>query len=130
MAADETRRVLEHYTRAWVDGDAETLLGAYADHVVFHYFGTSDLAGDHVGKEAAVTAMLTASTRAARTLVEVVDVTAGDSLGSIVVRERLERDGRSAELQRVLLYRVEAEQIAECWLYDPDQRLVDELWAP
>jgi uncharacterized protein len=130
MSEAMTRATLDRYAQAWREGDVVGLLDAYADDVVFHYFGESDLAGAHVGKDAAVGAMLEASTRATRTLVEIVDVLVGTRLGAIVVLERFERDGASAEVQRVLLYRVEADQIAECWLYDTDQPLIDTFWAP
>lgn len=125
-----TRTTLQRYAQAWQEGDVVALLDAYADDVVFHYFGASDLAGDHVGKDAAVGAMLQASTRSTRTLVEVVDLLVGDRLGAIVAIERFERDGTTAEVQRVLLYRVESDRFAECWLYDTDQPLIDRFWAP
>ena len=32
-------------------------------------------------------------------------------------------------VRRVLLYRVEAGQLRECWLYDEDQRFIDKLWS-
>jgi hypothetical protein len=124
------RAVLQRYADVWRAGDLEAMLGAYADDVVFHYFGATDLAGDHVGKEAAVNAMVTASLRATRELLEVVDVLVGDSLGALVVRERLTRDGESADLRRMLVYRIEDSRFAEVWLYDEDQALVDRLWAP
>jgi hypothetical protein len=124
------RAVLERYAKAWRDGDVAGLLDAYADDVVFHYFGESDLAGDHVGKDAAVAAMLAASTRSTRTLVEIIDLLVGDQLGAIVATERFERGKESADVQRVLLYRVEADQFVECWLYDADQRMIDRFWAP
>jgi ketosteroid isomerase-like protein len=104
------------------------VLGAYAADVVFHYFGATDLAGTHVGKDAAVAAMATASTRAARELLEVIDVLAGDRLGSIVVRERLSREGEVAEVRRVFVYRVEGRAIVECWVLDEDPALIDRLW--
>jgi hypothetical protein len=74
--------------------------------------------------------MVTASVRAARELLEVVDVLAGDRLGALVVRERLTRAGESVDLQRVLVYRIEESKLAEVWLHDEDQALVDRLWAP
>ncbi|MDP1820621.1 MAG: nuclear transport factor 2 family protein [Acidimicrobiales bacterium] len=125
---DDIRRLLEGYAEAWKVGDLEVLLGAYADDVVFHYFGGTDLAGAHVGKEAAVQAMVTVSTRAARELLEVVDVLAGDRLGTLVVRERLVRDGEQADVQRVFLYRVDGKRIVECWVLDEDQALIDRFW--
>jgi hypothetical protein len=124
------RAALQRYADAWRAGDLEAMLGAYADDVVFHYFGRTDLAGDHVGKDASVNAMVTASVRAARELLEVVDVLAGDRVGALVVRERLTRDGESVDLRRVLVYRVEGGKFAEVWLYDEDQAAVDRLWAP
>jgi hypothetical protein len=125
-----TRATLERYAQAWRDGDVTGLLDAYADDVVFHYFGESDLAGDHLGKDAAVGAMLEASTRSTRTLVEILDVLVGERFGALVATERFERGDESAEVQRVLLYRVEADQFVECWLYDTDQRMIDRYWAP
>ena len=120
--------MLRRYAESWRDGDLEGVLGAYADEVVFHYFGATDVAGTHVGKEASVAAMATASTRATRELLEVVDVLAGDRFGSIVARERLAREGEVAEVRRVFLYRVEGSQIVEFWLFDEDQPLIDHLW--
>jgi hypothetical protein len=129
MASDETAAVLRAYAEAWQRSDP-TLFDFYADDCTFHYFGTTDLAGTHVGKEACVTAMIAVSTRAPRTLLEIVDVLVGDSLGAIVVRERLERDGESHEVERVARYRVADGRIAECWILDEDQALIDHLWRP
>ena len=122
--------VLRRYVDSWVAGDIDALFASYADDAVFHYFGTSDLAGDHHGKDAVLTALITASSRAARELVAIVDVLAGDERGAIVATERLSRDGASHVVDRVFLYRVEGERIAECWLYEQDQALIDRLWAP
>lgn len=124
------RLTLLRYVDAWKRGDLDALLDSYSDDAVFHYFGTTDLAGDHVGKQAAIAAMATASMRAARELLEVIDVLIGDHLGTVIVREQLSRDGESAHLQRVLVYRIENDKITECWLYDEDQPLVDRFWAP
>ena len=129
MAAEETRTVLERYLEAWRAADLDALLGAYADDVVFHYFGATDLAGAHHGKDAAVAAMVSASTRATRELVEVVDLLVGDVLGTLVVVERITRGDLTAELRRVLVYRVEGGLIVECWVLDEDQALVDRFWA-
>ncbi len=115
---------------AWRAGDITRMFDAYDDDVVFHYSGETDLAGDHVGKDAAVQAMIAASTRATRTLVDIVDVLVGERLGAIVAIERFERDGESTDVQRVLLYRVEDGRIIECWLYDTDQRQIDRFWMP
>jgi uncharacterized protein len=126
----ETVDALQRYVASWEAGDLEALLAAYDDDVVFHYFGTTDLAGAHHGKEAAVAAMAAASTRAQRQLLEVVDVLAGSSLGAVVVRERLTRGDLAADLRRLFVYRIEGGLIVECWVHDEDQALVDRFWAP
>ena len=53
---EETHDVLRRYADSWLAGDIDALLAAYADDVVFHYFGSSDVASAHVGKQAAVDA--------------------------------------------------------------------------
>ncbi len=120
--------VLQRYAAAWRAGDIDALFAAYADDAVFHYFGTSDLAGTHVGREAVLTALITASSRAPRELLAIVDVLAGEHLGAIVARERLTRDDESADVERVFLYRTAGDRIAECWLHEQDQALIDRFW--
>jgi ketosteroid isomerase-like protein len=130
MACSSARVVAERYAEAWRRGDLATLVDCYADGFVLHYFGRSAYAGDHVGKDAALAALAAVSAAAARELVAVEEVLAGDGTAALVVRERLTRDGESHELRRVLRYRVEGERFVECWLHDEDQRLVDSLWSP
>jgi uncharacterized protein len=37
--------------------------------------------------------------------------------------------GRVSELNRLLVYHVRDGELVECWIYDADQRLVDEFLA-
>ena len=130
MPREETSGVLHGYAEAWKAGDIVRILDAYADDVVFHYFGTHENAGSHVGKDAAVAAMGAVSAKARRTLLEIEDVLVGDTdRGAILAVERLERDGDAVEIRRALHYRVAGGRIVECWLYDQDQRLIDRLLA-
>ena len=117
---------LRGYRDAWVAGDLTRIVEAYHEDFVLHYFGESPLAGTHTGKEAALTVLGQASARSERELVEVSDVLTGDEMGALVVRERLGPERR--EQRRILLYRVRDEKLAECWLYDEDQRFIDSLW--
>ena len=124
---DETLRVLTDYADAWRAADAERVLGSYHDDIVIHYMGQSPLAGTHSGKEAAFAALGQASFRSGRQLVEVEDVLAGSDLGALVVTEDLGAPPR--RVRRILLYRVLDGKLRECWLFDEDQRFVDELWS-
>ena len=39
-----------------------------------------------------------------------------------------ERDGRTLNLQRVLVYHMQDGLLSECWIFDDDQQAVDEFW--
>ena len=123
----QTGDTLRAYAEAWLAGDLEQVLGSYHDDIVLHYMGGSPLAGTHVGKEAVFEVLGQASYRASRKLIEVEDVLVGENLGALLAIEDLGDPSR--RVRRVLLYRVEDGKLRECWLYDEDQRFIDELWS-
>lgn len=125
----DNHAVVEAYARAWEAGDAATLIGLYHDEFVLHYFGQSPLAGDHVGKPAALAALAKVQQLTNRKLIKVHDVLSGPGHGAVLAHERWERDGKTLEVHRVLLYHVRDGKLSECWLYDEDQRAVDEFWS-
>ena len=125
--AKETSEVLRAYADAWVAADLEEVLGAYHDQIVLHYMGESPLAGTHEGRDAVMEVLGQASFRASRKLIEVEDVLVGEEFGAILAIEDLGEPPR--RVRRVLVYRVEAGKLRECWLYDEDQRFVDRLWS-
>jgi ketosteroid isomerase-like protein len=131
MASDRTatETAIRRYCDAWQRGDVATIVDCYHDDVVLHWFGRNPLAGDHRGKPAALTALMQMQQRANRRLVAIHDVLASDDHGIVLARERFERDGRVLEANRVLVYHVRDGKLAECWIYDEDQRAVDELLA-
>ena len=119
--------MLRSYSIAWLGGDLEAVIGSYHENFELHYMGTSPLAGDHVGRDAALVALGQASVRTSRVLVAVEDVLVGESLGALIAIEDLGDPPR--RVRRVLLYRVQDDKLRECWLFDEDQRFVDELWS-
>ena len=54
---------------------------------------------------------------------------AGPRRGAILARELFSRDGRTAELERLLVYAVRDGLLSECWVYDRDQATVDAFFA-
>ena len=128
-----TRSTLLAYGDAWRAGDIDRVLASYADDVIFHYFGGSEVAGTHVGKEASVAAMMQTASRTSRELVAIIDVLAGEGLGSIVAVERFARQDAGiepVEVRRVFVYKVATDgRIVECWVLDEDQTLMDRLWS-
>ena len=88
------------------------------------------MAGDHAGKAAALGVLAEVTRRANRRLLAIVDIMAGPERGALLVRERFERDGRTAEVERLLVYApVRDGLLGECWVYDQDQALVDAFLA-
>ena len=65
------------------------------------------------------------TSRTNRKLLGIVDIIAGPERGALLVRERFERDGKAAELERLLVYAMRDGLLGECWVYDQDQALVD-----
>lgn len=119
--------MLRDYAEAWLASDLEQVLASYHDDIELHYMGQSPLAGCHRGRDAAFAALGLASVRTSRRLVAVDDVLVGDALGALVTVEDLGDPPR--RVRRVLLYRVEDAKLRECWLFDEDQRFVDDLWS-
>jgi len=117
------------YCAAWRAGDLAALLACYHEDFTLHYAGASSLAGDHIGKAASLKALAEVTRRTNRKLIEIVDVMAGPARATVIARERFEKAGKTAELERVLVYRIEEGKLAECWVYDADQALVDEFLA-
>ena len=108
------------YTDAWLAGDLATVVDLYHDDLVLHYGGAHSLTGDHVGKDAALTALLTVQARTDRVPLAVLDVMASEDHATAWVRERWTVEGELHELTRVLVYRITDGKLAECWLYDND----------
>ena len=124
-ATDLTRQAVGRYAAAWLAGDRPALAACYHDDFTLHYFGRNPLAGQHKGKAAALVILAEVTRRTNRQLLAITDVMAGPERGALLVRERFERDGRTAELERLLVYAVRDGLLSECWVYDQDQALVD-----
>jgi ketosteroid isomerase-like protein len=105
------------------------VFAAYADDTVFHYFGHHPWAGAHIGKPAAMAALREVSRRTKRRLKDVIAVMTGPpDRGCVLVTETMVAPGgETLEVERAMLYRVAAGQIAECWIYDQDQALIDSM---
>ena len=124
---EETSRVLRAYANAWLASDLAKVLASYHDDIELHYMGESPLAGIHRGRDAAFAVLAQASTRTARKLINVEDVLVGESLGALIAVEDLGDPAK--RVRRVLLYRVQDEKLRECWLFDEDQRFIDQMWS-
>jgi ketosteroid isomerase-like protein len=125
---DENETIIKRYCEAWKKGDLPTMFGLYHDEFVLRYFGRSPLAGEHRGKAAAIGVLGKVQKLTNRQLLEIRDVLASDDHAIVIARERFQRDGKQLEANRIFVYRVRDGKLSECWVYDEDQRAVDEFW--
>ncbi len=121
--------VVRAYTDAWLAADFTTVVDLYHDDLVLHWGGNHALSGDHVGKDAALTALLEVQARTDRLPLEVMDVMVSPDHATAWMKERWTVDGVEYELTRVLVFRVADGKLRECWLYDIDTALVDRALA-
>jgi uncharacterized protein len=126
---DENEAIIKRYCEAWKKGDLPTMFGLYHDEFVLRYFGRSPLAGEHRGKAAAIGVLGKVQKLTNRQLLEIRDVLASDDHAIVIARERFRRDGKQLEANRIFVYRVRDGKLLECWVYDEDQRAVDEFWS-
>jgi len=124
-ATAANRAAARRYLDAWLAGDFPAMMATYADGFALHWFGQSALAKTYQGKAEAIPALMAFTQRTGRRLVDIVDVTAGPARAVVIVREAITVAGVEHEIERVLVYRTQAGLLAECWVHDQDQRLVD-----
>ena len=115
----------QRYADAWVAGDFPAMLATYSDDFVLHWFGENPMAGVKRGKAAAIEALMAFTRLTGRRLIAVDSVMADAHRAVIIARESLTAGGETREVERVLVYRVEGGLLAECWVYDEDQRFID-----
>ena len=129
LQIENVRAVVTRYATAWLAGDRATMAACYHDEFTLHYSGQNPLAGVHRGKQAAFAALAEVARRTNRKLLGVEDIMAGPRRGAILVRELFGRDGKTAEVERLLVYSVKDGRLLDCWVYDRDQATVDMFFA-
>lgn len=123
------RAVVERYCAAWRAMDRPGLAAMYHDEFTLHWFGHNPLAGDHVGKAAALKALIDFTGRTNRRLLDIIDIVAGPKRAMVISREAFERNGQRAEVERVLVFTFKDDLLHHCWVYDRDQALMDRFLA-
>jgi ketosteroid isomerase-like protein len=119
---------MRQYLEAMRSGDREAAFGHYAEDIVGHVPGRSSRAGELRGKDAVVGYIRAVVAHASEGVeVELIDMLASEERVALIVRERLRRDGRTLDMRRVNVYRVEGEKIVEIRIFEADQYAVDEF---
>jgi ketosteroid isomerase-like protein len=122
---------MRRYSETLTAGKAADVLPFFADDLVLHIPGRSPHAGTFHGQDA----VLSYYTRVFRDTdgrfqpLGVDDILASDTHAASLVRWQVERNGRELLIDRVVIYRIENDKIAEIWVRDWDQYAYDALFA-
>ena len=121
-------QVMQRYRDAASRGDFDAAFGMFAEDIVFRIPGSSDWAGEHRGRDAALAYIDPAGAIGTGVSVQVIDQLVSDERFCLLVEERFHRDGaEDVVIRRANVYRVRGDEIAEVWIFEADQAEVDAL---
>ena len=123
--------LIRRYSAALTAGKASEALPFYAEDLILHIPGRSPHAGTFHGQDAvlAYCTRMYRDTEGRFQPLGIDDVLASDTHAATLVRRKVERHGRELFVDRVVIYRIVEERIAEIWVRDWDQYAYDELFA-
>jgi ketosteroid isomerase-like protein len=115
---------------AFTAGDLEVLAELFADDVVWHTPGRNQLSGDYQGRDATFASFarefeLSGGTYA----VQLHDVLADDDHTVALLRCTAEHDGKTLDMNYVLVFHISGGKITEAWELWSDQGVLDEFWS-
>ncbi|MEQ1808435.1 MAG: nuclear transport factor 2 family protein [Terricaulis sp.] len=122
--------ILRRYADAWSRGDSVGAAACYHDAFTLHYYGRNALSGVHAGKAVALATLADFSRRSGYRLVAISEILTGDHRGAILARVAYRAPDGMAERDRMLVYAVADNLLRECWAYNEDDALIDELVGP
>jgi len=126
-ATEQVRRVITRYAAAWAAGDFPAVRDCYHERFTLYYAGNNSLSAVHKGKAACLAVLEEFRKRTRRKLISVDHIMAGPERGAVLVREQFSHDGKTSDVQRLLAYSILEDRLHECWVYDQDQALIDQL---
>jgi ketosteroid isomerase-like protein len=128
-ATENEARIRDGY-RAFNAGDMDTLVDLFDEAIVWHFPGSSKLAGEHVGRDA-VLAMLGAYGEAAGGTLQanVIDVMAGEERVTGWARDTATAGGRTLDLHAAVVFVLRDGRVTEAWHHVDDQYGLDAFLA-
>lgn len=122
-----TRALVERYAAAWLAGDTATCIACYHDRFTLHYFGHNALSGDHSGKADALGVLREMGLRTHWRPTAIKATLVGRTHVAIVATVAYGPEANRIQRDRVLVFTTEDDLLRECWAYDQDQQLMDQL---
>lgn len=116
-ATENAARIRKGY-EAYNRGDVPVLVDLFADDIVWHFPGTSKLAGDHVGRDAVLAAVGQYAEAGAGTLnANVIDIMASDDHVTGIARDTASNANATLDIRSTVIFRMRDGQVAEAWHY-------------
>jgi ketosteroid isomerase-like protein len=116
--------------QAFSTGDIETLGELFADDVVWHVGGRSQLAGDYRGKQEVFGFFGKLAELSGGTFrIELHDVLANDEHAIALQKATGEREGKTLDDNGVVVYHARDGKVTESWLHPGDPYGIDEFWG-
>jgi ketosteroid isomerase-like protein len=115
---------------AFGSGDLETVFGLFADDVVWHNGGSNQLTGDYRGHDAVMAMFGKLLEVTGGTLqLELHDVLANDTHGTVLVTAHAERDGQPIDVREVNVWHLADGKATEFWVFAEDTAELDKMFA-
>jgi ketosteroid isomerase-like protein len=115
---------------AFAQADVPALVDIFDEDVVWHYPGNSPLAGDHKGREAVLGFLGQFTERTGGTYrAQLRQVMANDDHAAGWANDVASRDGKSLDVNAVVVFQLSDGRVVEAWHYFDDQAALDDFWS-
>src|SRR3954452_15255944 len=120
-AAENADRIRDGY-RAFNSGDVDTLIGLFAEDIVWHFPGTSKLAGEHVGRDATLGLLGAYGAATAGTLqAKMIDVMANGDHVTGWGNDTAAAGGKTLDVNSVVIFTMADGRVTEARHFFDDQ---------
>ena len=128
-AAENADRIRAGY-KAFNAGDVPALIDLFADDIVWHFPGTSKLSGEHVGRDAALTALGGYGAASDGTLVaNLVDIMASDTPVTGWANDTATAGGKTLDINSVVIFTLRDGKVTEARQFVDDVAAFDAFLA-
>jgi ketosteroid isomerase-like protein len=124
-ATENAARVRDGYA-AFNRGDVDALIELFAEDIVWHFPGTSKIAGEHIGRDACLAMLGAYGAASGGTLqANLIDVMASDDRVAGLANDTASRDGRTLNVDAVVIFTLRDGKVTEARHLFDDQASVD-----
>ena len=124
-ASENAKRVRDGYD-AFNQADIPGLMDLFAEGIVWHFPGSSKLAGDHVGRDATLAVLGRYGEAGGGTLkASVIDVMATDDHVAGIATDTASNGGKTLDVRSTVVFSMSGGKITEAWHYIDDLAAFD-----